>query len=47
MDGMFLNGSEMIKQVFYLALVLLPFTAWRRQKMVGKVYGLLILLVIL
>ncbi len=43
---MFDSWALLTQYVFYILLVLLPLTAWRKQDHVGEVYGLLILSVI-
>lgn len=44
---MFDSWAVLTQYVFYILLVLLPLTAWRKQEKVGTVYGLLLLSVIL
>ena len=43
---MFNLWAVLAQYAFYILLVLLPLTAWRKQDHVGEVYGLLILSVI-
>lgn len=40
---MFDSWALLTQYVFYILLVLLPLTAWRKREHVGEVYGLLIL----
>jgi heme A synthase len=47
MGHIFLSWTALFQYAFYLLLILLPVTAWRKQEKVGKVYGLLLLTAVL